>query len=112
MAIEVRAGDVMRAALALDGRRAVGTATVQFAIEGTKARRVHLRATDKFTGEVVFDKEVAVKGGRAVATLPIGGHYWEIDDGSARSCYDSDDTDLVIDIRPRHRNRLSALEES
>src|SRR5262249_24007826 len=60
-----------------------------------------------YSGKVVFDKKVTINRGIAAATLPIGDHHWDIEDGSARSCYDTDDTGIFIDVHRVQRVTLA-----
>jgi hypothetical protein len=89
--LTVRARDVVRAILALDGSAPEGVTTVRFALKGTKAKRVAVRATDASTGRVVFEKSVPLTAGRIeLNNVPFGVLHWDFDDGSAKSCYNSD----------------------
>jgi hypothetical protein len=105
--LDVRPGDVTRAAVRLDGEALRGTATVRMALRGTRARRVNVRATDRSTGRVVFEGAVEVERGEIVVTdVPFGRLHWDVDDEDARSCYDTDVSDLVEIFREPLRVEL------
>jgi hypothetical protein len=94
--LTLRDEDVTRAVMRLDGSQVKGSGTVRFALRGTKATRVSVRATDVRTGRTVFEQSVAVKQGRVEITkAPFGKLHWQFDDGSAKSCYDADVNSLT-----------------
>ncbi|HJV50806.1 MAG TPA: hypothetical protein VJ652_05090 [Noviherbaspirillum sp.] len=96
MRLVVREGDVTRAAVRLDGSPSRGTAKVRLAVKGTQASEVRIRATDTRSGRVVFNEKVKlVKGVAEIDQFPYGVIHWDVDDGSATSCYDSDVNDVV-----------------
>jgi hypothetical protein len=104
--IAIRPGDVTRSVLRLDGVALAGTTLVRFAVRGTKAREVKVRATDRDSGRVVFEGPAKVERGVIQVDVPFGRIHWDIDDENAKSCYDSDITDLIhidphmVDLRP------------
>lgn len=90
--IEVRAGDVSRALLRLDGKRLQGTTKTRFEVSGTRAAKIRVRAIDKDTGAVVVDRWVDRKRGSFELEVPYGRLHWQLETGNERSCYDTDDS--------------------
>lgn len=98
MKLVVREGDVTRTAMRLDGVTQKGKAKVRFVVKGTRAQEVRVRARDRNSGRIVFDEKVKVVNDLIeIDKFPIGGIHWDIDDGEATSCYDSD-VNGVIDL--------------
>ena len=102
----VREGDVARAAVRLDGSPLEGTTTVRFALRGTAAERVRIRAREAGTGRAIFERRVDVRDGLLeIEAVPFGKIHWEIDDGTARSCYESEENALTA-FRPEIKIEL------
>ena len=92
--IDLRRNDITRATLSLDGIPPEGTGSIRFAIRGSEAREVFIRATDRTSGRIVHEGSSRIEEGFVqLNDIPIGALHWDIDDGSSRSCYDSDLTD-------------------
>jgi hypothetical protein len=100
LAIAVRAGDVTRQAVPLDGRPSAAKVNVELAVKGTQASQVQVRAVDRNTGKVAFDGLVdVVNGVLKIAQLPIGVYHFDIrDDAGAQSCYDTDVTTILAHV--------------
>lgn len=98
--IEVRDNDVARTAVRLDGAPLAGAGTVRLVVGGAGGMaRVRLR--DKLSGVVVFDDTVGADDGFIeIHEVPYGKYHVDIDDGSARGCYDGDVTDLIEAVPP------------
>jgi hypothetical protein len=94
--IAVRAGDVTRQALSLDGPPSAAKVNVAIAVKGTRASQIHMRAFDRNAGKVAFDGLVDVVDGVVeIADLPIAVYHFDfLDDAGAMSCYDIDVTAL------------------
>lgn len=97
--LTLREDDVTRAVVPLDGRAPEGTTTLRLRVGGSDAQEVRIRATDVATGKVVFDKPVALRDGvLELDEFPIGRFHFDLDNGTARSCYDEDVTPLFPQI--------------
>ncbi|ACL65254.1 hypothetical protein A2cp1_1912 [Anaeromyxobacter dehalogenans 2CP-1] len=105
--ISVRPDDVARVAMRLDGRPLHGTSTVRLVLAGARGDEVRVRALDKDSGRYVVDRRVPIHGGLVELEAPFGRIHWDLDDGEARSCYDTDETD-VWEILPPRRVQLVA----
>ena len=93
--IEVRAAEVTRAALALDGEPLEGMSSLRLAIRGTRHGSVRVRAHDRTTGAALVDADFGIRdGGVFIEGLPIGGIHLDVrDDDGRSSCYDVDTDD-------------------
>ena len=98
--VVVRPHDVTRSTLKLDGSAVTGRVSGEIPIQGVHGASVHVRATDRLSGKVVFDAKVPVRNGRlAIAGLATGALHLDFsDDSGAKSCYDVDVIDH-IDIK-------------
>jgi hypothetical protein len=97
---EIRAGDVTRAVVRLDGTKTRGKATLRIPLSGTSAGEVKVKVADRNDGKTVFDGIAKIFDGRVVLeNLPLGKLHLDFDDGSAKSCYDVDaDDGSLIDL--------------
>lgn len=96
MRLQVREGDVTRAAVRLDGSPLRGSATVRLAVRGTRARELKVRGTDLLSGKIVFEGKAKLsKGVIELDRIPHGAIHWDVFDDDARSCYDTDVNDLL-----------------
>ena len=99
--LTVRAGDMTRTAIALDGANVKGTTSVRFAVDKTAATLLNVQAKDSATGQVVFKGAVNVKEGIAeVGPLPFGKLHLDFDDANARSCYDVEVNEGILELPP------------
>lgn len=101
-ALTVREGDVTRSLIRLDGSKLEGTAKVRIALKGHPADTVHVRATDRESGQVVFQKAVKPQNQLIEIEVPFGRIHWDIDAGTEKSCYDSDVHDDFGILIPPH----------
>jgi len=94
--VELRAGDVTRAVIRLDGERLEGASSARFTLSGTGAARVHVRGTDTLSGKLVVDRTVEIgrRGLVEIKDVPFGKIHWNFDTGDESSCYDSETHDL------------------
>lgn len=98
--VTVRADDVARLALRLDGKELRGTTKVKLAIKGGQNDRVRVRVLDKETGHYLLDTHVDVVRGIAELEAPYGRLHFQIDDEEVDSCYDTDNTDISEFLPP------------
>jgi hypothetical protein len=69
MRLTIREGDVTRSVLKLDGSAVQGTGSLRIQLKGTNSTSVKVRATDKLTGKIVFDKAVKVDSASGMPLL-------------------------------------------
>ena len=100
-ALHVRANEVVRHALALDGNTVDGEASLRLKIDNRKS--VHIKVFDHDTGVAVLDDSFTVRDGIVdLQHLPIGGIHLEIEgDDGATSCYDADTGDDRFRVPPK-----------
>ena len=99
MAIEVREGDVTRAAVRLDSVAAAGTAALTLRVRGATGTHVTVHAADRLSGRKIFEKRAEIRDGAVrLREVPLG--LWHLDDSGAAGCYDVDagDGDLLFDL--------------
>jgi hypothetical protein len=90
--VEVRAGDVTRAAVPLDGRPAEGHADLRLAVRGATGESVEVRVTDRRTNKEIYRRRLPVADGLVrLEAVPLGAWHLDVrDDSGATSCYDLD----------------------
>ena len=99
--LNVRAGDVTRTSVPLDGSTVRGTTSVRLAFRNAPSTRMNVQARDTATGKVVFKAAVDVRNGIVeVGPLPFGRLHFDFDDEDARSCYDADVNEGIFELPP------------
>ncbi|GAO45413.1 IPT/TIG domain-containing protein [Flavihumibacter petaseus] len=101
--ITVRAGNVSRNTLVLDGIKPQMPTTVRFQLKGFSGNEIRLRAKDRINGKLVFDKTVPVKDELVeIKDFLPGRFHWDFGIDDNYNCYDSDEGGLNIHLNP-HR---------
>ena len=99
--LRVRANEVTRHAVALDGRQAEGTTSLRLAVGNRES--VRIKVFDRDTGAAVLDDSFTVRDGFVdLLRVPIGSIHLEVEgDGGAASCYDADTGDDRFRLPPK-----------
>ncbi|MCU1695885.1 MAG: hypothetical protein JWR34_1948 [Mycobacterium sp.] len=104
--LRVRANEVVRHSLVLDGEQVGATTSLRLAVGDSK--RVHVKAFDQDTGAAVLNDSFTVRDGFLDLRVPISRIHLELagDDGGT-NCYDADTGDdrfhlppKVVEIKP------------
>jgi hypothetical protein len=92
--LDVRAGEVTRAALQLDGERSSGTSTVRLAIAAEGIQSVRAKVHDRVTGALLRDDDFEVVNGVIeIGALSPGWLHIDLVTEEATGCYDVDTDD-------------------
>jgi hypothetical protein len=98
--LRVRANEVVRHSLVLDGEQVGASTTLRLAVGDSK--RVHVKAFDQDTGAAVLDDSFTVRDGFLGLRVPISRIHLELagDDGGT-NCYDADTGDDRFHLPPK-----------
>lgn len=99
--LRVRANEVTRHAVVLDGRQIEGTTSLRLAVGNRESVRVKVFNRD--TGAAVLDGSFTVRDGFVdLLPVPIGSIHLDVEgDGGATSCYDADTGDERFRLPPK-----------
>ena len=99
--LNVRAGDVTRTTVSMDGSVVRGSTSVRLAVKNSQSTRLNVSAKDTATGKQVFRGAVEVNRGIAeIGPLPFGRLHLDLDDEHAKSCYDVEVNDGIFELPP------------